>query len=104
MAVRTNQAGINHKRQVDPRSTYPAQGATASRKKTLRADGADGRSARADRMKPGPAAKQSPYERGRMVTTIAGRKKALGLIRFRGQVDYAACFIAAARSNSAGAA
>jgi hypothetical protein len=75
MAVRTNQAGIKHKRQVDPRSAYPAQGSTASRKKTLRAASADARSANAKRMKPGPAAKHPDYERGRMMSTVAGRKK-----------------------------
>ena len=77
MAVRTNQAGIKHKREIDPRSTYPAQGATASRKKTLRGEavGANRRPSRAARMKPGPAAKPSGYERGRRPPTTSGRKK-----------------------------
>ena len=77
MAVRTKQAGIKHKREVAPRSAQPSQGATGRRKTTLSADSADGlrRTFRAVGMKPGPAAKQSDYERGRMPPTVEGRKK-----------------------------
>ena len=78
MAVRTKQAGIKHKREVAPRSAQPSQGATGSRRTRLRADVADGlrRTFRAVGMKPGAAAKESGYERGRMPPTVEGRKKA----------------------------
>jgi hypothetical protein len=77
MAVRTNQAGVKHKRLVNPRSAQPSQGATGSRRKTLPLDAANalGRLSSAVRMRLGPAAKRSEYARGRIPPTVAGRKK-----------------------------
>jgi hypothetical protein len=77
MAVRTIQSGVKHKRLVDPRSAQPSQGTPGSTRRTLPRDeaAADRRLSRAAKMRPGPAAKETGYERGRIPPTVNGRKK-----------------------------
>jgi hypothetical protein len=77
MAVRTIQSGVKHKRPVDPRSAQPSQGTPGSRRKTLPRDeaAAERRSSSAAKMRRGPAAKETEYERGRTPPTVNGRKK-----------------------------
>lgn len=79
MAVRTKQAGVKNKREVDVRSASPGQGSTQSRRKTIpRDDEAQLRRTKTTAsLKLGPAAKEAAeYQRGRIPPTVQGRKKA----------------------------
>ncbi|HYX90128.1 MAG TPA: hypothetical protein VE782_01095 [Myxococcaceae bacterium] len=77
MAVRTTQSGVTHKRPVEPHSAQPSQGTAGSRRKTLPHDdaAAERRRSSTARMRLGPSAKETAYERGRIPTTVNGRKK-----------------------------
>lgn len=78
MAVRTKQAGVRHKRLVDPHDAQPSQAANGGRRKRLPRDAAAAarRASTSGHMKLGPAAKPTDYERGRIPPTVTGRKKA----------------------------
>ena len=77
MAVRTRQAGVKNKREVDPRSAMPSTGASRGRKVLPRDDAAAAkRSKSQSKMKLGPAAKESDYQRSDRGTALKGRKKA----------------------------
>ena len=77
MAVRTGQAGVKHKRAVGPRGAQPSQGTARSKRKTLPHDdaAAERRLSSTSKMKRGPAAKETTYKRGRIPTSVHGRKK-----------------------------
>jgi hypothetical protein len=77
MAVRTVQSGVKNKRVVGARGAQPSQGTAGSKRKTLPRDdaAAERRLSSASRMKRGPSAKETAYERGRVPTTVNGRKK-----------------------------
>ena len=77
MAVRTDQAGVINKRKVGVKSALPSTGATKGKRTLPRDESALQRREKSlSEMKLGPAAKETEYKRGRMETTLRGRKKA----------------------------
>jgi hypothetical protein len=82
MAVRTNQAGVKNKRQVDPRNANASTGASNGKRKSKVLPRDEAALLRREKslaaMKPGPAANRDAheYDRGRIPSTVAGRKKA----------------------------
>ena len=89
MAVRTNQVGVKNKREVDPRNAHPGMGTSAGRRKMKALPRDEAALLRREKaratMKMGPAASRDEhdYERPRIPSTVAGRKKAPSQMKVR---------------------